>query len=251
MMTPRIGHLPPGEELMDAETFVSLHSTHVVSLEPPSAGRRVARPWMPDVAAIDSGPPPLHSQPACPSRSDGAEQSGERPRPRVSPAAAAALEAEIDGCSSREHVAQLAVHLARAYSPAACLFLVHRGMIERIRAEGSSSDGGALLFPADASNLFAEVVASGEPYRGAPPEGGFEDRILRVLGRQHVQEIALLPVSIRGRVVNLLYVDNGPEALGDASVAALAVVCARVSRAYERLILERKAGAPDAASVSS
>jgi hypothetical protein len=40
--------------------------------------------------------------------------------------------------------------------------------------------------------------------------------------------------------VNLLYADNGPEALGDASAAALHAVCARVAAAYERLIRERK-----------
>jgi hypothetical protein len=123
-------------------------------------------------------------------------------------------------------------------------------MIERICSEGSPIRGGALLFPADVSSLFAEVVASGEPYRGAPPEGGFEDRILRVLGRQHVQEIAVFPVAIRRRVVNLLYADNGAEALGDASFAALAAVCARLSRAYERLILERKQAGARSTSAS-
>ena len=55
-----------------------------------------------------------------------------------------------------------------------------------------------------------------------------------------VQEIAILPVTLRGRVVNVLYADNGPEALGDASAAALTSVCARVAAAYERLIYARK-----------
>jgi hypothetical protein len=58
-----------------------------------------------------------------------------------------------------------------------------------------------------------------------------------------VQEIAVLPVALSGRVVNLLYADNGPEALGDASVAALTSICARVGAAYERLIRERKRSA--------
>jgi hypothetical protein len=249
-MTLRIEHLPPGEELMDAETFIALHSTHVAAPEAPSSGCRVARSWVPEVAEIDSGPPRRHSHPVRPSRSDRAERSGGLPRPPSSPASVAALEAEIDGCSSREHVARLGVHLARAYSPAPAIFLVHRGMIERICSEGSPIRGGALLFPADVSSVFAEVVASGEPYRGAPPEGGFEDRILRVLGRQHVQEIAVFPVAICGRVVNLLYADNGAEALGDASFAALAAVSARLSRAYGRLILKRKARALASRSAS-
>jgi hypothetical protein len=151
------------------------------------------------------------------------------------------LEAEIDGCTSREHVARLALHLAHAYSPAAALFQVHRGAIERVCAHGRAARGDSLQFPVDASSLFASVIESGQPFHGAPPRSGIEDRILRALDRRHVQEIALLPIEIRGRVVSLLLVDNGPEALGDTSLAALNAVCARISRAYERLILERKA----------
>jgi len=66
---------------------------------------------------------------------------------------------------------------------------------------------------------------------------------MRAFGREHVQEIAVLPVTLRDRVVSLLYADNGPEALGDASAAALTSVCGRVAAAYERLIHERKRGA--------
>lgn len=70
--------------------------------------------------------------------------------------------------------------------------------------------------------------------------GGLDARILRALGREHAQEIAVLPVVLGGRVVNLLYADNGPEALGDASIAALSSICTRVGAAYERLIRARK-----------
>jgi hypothetical protein len=41
-------------------------------------------------------------------------------------------------------------------------------------------------------------------------------------------------------VVNLLYVDNGSEPLGDESCAALAALCQRVGQSYERIILEKK-----------
>ena len=52
----------------------------------------------------------------------------------------------------------------------------------------------------------------------------------------------MLPVRLRGRAVNVLYADNGPQTLGDASVAALEAVCAHIARAYERIILEHKQG---------
>jgi GAF domain-containing protein len=241
-MTLRIGHLPPGEELTDAKTFFALASTIAAPLGPPADPRRQAPATvreLPEIGSRTRGRPvaPVHTP-----ESHREEPSGALNRPPASPAAAAALEAEIDRCTSREHVARLALHLARAYVPAATLFQVHRGVIERTCSEGSAIDGEGLLFPADAPSLFAEVAASGESFRGAPPDGALEKRVLQVLAREQVREIVLLPIAIRGRVVGLLYADNGPEALADASVAALAAVCARVSRAYQRLILERKAG---------
>ena len=160
-----------------------------------------------------------------------------------SPGAAAALEAEIDRSGSRDTVARLALYLARGYASASALMLVNRGMVQGLCADGLAGRTDAILFPADATSAFGEVAASGRPFRGAPPAHGLDSRILRALGREHVQEIAILPVTLRGRIVNLLYADNGPEALGDASAAALTSVCARIAAAYERLIHERKRGA--------
>jgi hypothetical protein len=239
-MTPRICHLPPGEELTDAKTFFELESTIAAALGPPTDPRRRAPAG--ELPEIGSRQPARRADPVeipVPVREGPSERP---PRSPVSPAAAAALEAEIDRCTSREHVARLAVHLARAYAPGAALFQVHRGVIEKICSEGPACSGEGLLFPVDTPSLFAEVAASGESFRGAPPDGALEKRVFQVLGRQHAREIAVLPIAIRGRVVSLLYADNGPEALADASVAALGAVCARVSRAYQRLILERKAG---------
>jgi hypothetical protein len=157
-----------------------------------------------------------------------------------SPAAAAALEAEIDRTGSRGAVARLALYLARGYASASALLLVHRGMVQGLSADGLLGRPDAILFPADGSSVFGEVAASGCPFRGAPRMHGIDSRILRAFGREHVQEIAVLPVALHGRVVNLLYADNGPEALGDASVAALTSVCARVAAAYQRLIRAQK-----------
>ena len=159
------------------------------------------------------------------------------------PGAAAALEAEIDRSGSRETVARLALYLARGYASATALMLVHRGFVQGLSADGLTNRTDAILFPADATSAFGEVAASGRPFRGAPPAHGLDARVLRALGREHVQEIAIPPVTLRGRIVNLLYADNGPEALGDASAAALTSVCARVAAAYERLITERERGA--------
>jgi hypothetical protein len=153
---------------------------------------------------------------------------------------AAALEAEIDRSTHRMHVARLAVHLARAYVPAAALLRIHRGVIQGVCGEGVANCGEQLLFPTEGTTPFAEVIASRRPVRGLPPQEGLGARVLSMLGRESAQEIAVLPVLIQDRVAALLYADNGAEALADASFAALQAVCTHLAKAYERLILARK-----------
>jgi len=220
-----------GEPLMDAKTFYDLYS-RVASFP-------VERTGEPEIE-----PPPLElPDRAPPRRWVRATQTRRGPAsPPASPSATAALEDEIGRCSDATCVARLGVYLARAYSASAALLLVRSGLIETLCCDGLDVRASGLLLPADWPSFLAEVVATGEPFRGAPREGELDQRILRALGREQVQEIAVLPVAVGGRVVSLLYADNGPEALGDASVAALAAVGERVASAYTRLILERKQG---------
>jgi hypothetical protein len=212
-----------GDELMDDGTFSELYSR--LAARTREERRPEPQPCLPQPAL----------KPPAPVRRELARSA--------SPMAAAALEAEIDRSASREDVGRLAVYLARSYASAAALLLVHRDIIQGLCADGLEVRPDAILFPAGAASVFGEVAASNRPFRGASCGGGLDARILRALGREHVQEIAVLPIVLSGRVVNLLYADNGPEALGDASVAALVSVCARVGAAYERLIRERKRSA--------
>jgi hypothetical protein len=197
-----------GDELMDENTFSELQSR--------IAGR-------PETHAAAQAPRPAPSRPAA-----------------AAPASAAAIEAAIDRANSREAVTRLSMHLARRYAAAAALLLVHRGVIQGLSAQGLPSRPDAVLFPADAASVFGDVASSGRTFRGAPRATGLDAMILRALGRSQAREIAVLPVRTGGRVVSLLYADNGPEPLGDASVAALSAVCAHVGAAYERLIREQK-----------
>ncbi len=239
--------LHPGEELIAQQEFMHLYST--LHAAPAATAFEDTAPSLRSMPRSSPSPirifveAPLVETLPMPTRSPGAAEAGRTPAPSCS-REVAALEAEIDRCDDRRHVARLAVHLARAYASGVSLLLVHRGMIEGL--EGEAREQG-LLFPAHAETLFADVAEGAALYRGAPPRGGLDTRVLRVLGCAEAQELAVLPVAIRGRVVNLLCADNGPEALGDASLAALATVCARVARAYERLIHARKRAAWSAA----
>ena len=219
-----------GGELMDETTFSELSSR--------APGQRVY-----DLAELGarvvSAPAPPPRKPARPTP-PAAPRTGAAPRPAAAPARPAALEAEIDRCNSREAVGRLSASLARSYAAASALLLVHRGIVQGLCAEGLPGRPDALLFPVDAQSVFGEVARSGRAFRGAPRPDGLDARILRALGRAQVREIAVLPIRLGSRVVNLLYADNGPEPLGDAAFAALGAVCTRVADAYARLIRARK-----------
>ena len=209
--------LSEDEELLDAESFSSLQVNLALAREaaenggvvPPAAQRRAPVPQ-----AAGAPPPTL--------------------------AEVAVLEAKIAEALDRDQVAALALRLARAYVPAAALFVVHRDMIMGFHAEGLEQGVEGIVIPAGADSVFARPATTGEAYRGAPPRDGLDARILRALGRTDVNELVVLPLAIRDRVVNVLYADNGDKPLLETAVAALEAVGTCVSKAYERIIHYRK-----------
>jgi hypothetical protein len=53
-------------------------------------------------------------------------------------------------------------------------------------------------------------------------------------------EVALYPIHIKGRVVNVLYASNGQKPVGPVAFSALASVAEQMGAVYERIILARK-----------
>ncbi len=209
--------LSEDEELLDAESFSSLQVNLALARE----------------AAENGGVVP----PAAQRRAPVPQAAG---APPATLAEVAVLEAEIAEALDRDQVAALALRLARAYVPAAALFVVHRDMIMGFHSEGLEQGVEGILIPVGADSVFARPATSGEAYRGAPPRDGLDARILRALGRADVNELVVLPLAIRDRVVNVLYADNGDQPLLETAVAALEAVVACVSKAYERIIRYRK-----------
>jgi hypothetical protein len=229
-MTP----LDDGQELIDEETFSSLHERcQGVSAEPDEELRAPART-----------PEPAPAEPEreeAPEAHSGKAPDGEN-EPVEGPVHVAALEAELEAARDRDTVGRLALRIARLHASAVALFVVRGGMVSGFRGDGAgmneSLDG--ILIPAEVDTIFSRPATARTPFRGQPPEGGIDGRVLGALSRKGVREALVHPITIRDRVINLLYADNGSEPLAETSVAALAALCDCVARAYERLILERK-----------
>jgi hypothetical protein len=184
----------------------------------------------------------LTEEPAEPAPATAADRA--ETAPPNSSAEIAALEAEIHGARDRDEIVRLTLRIARAYSRAAALFIVRGGVVSGFRGDGEFSNEALeeIELPVLTESIFARPAAVLMPFRGEPPGDGIDGRLLQTIGRGDAQEVLVHPISIRGRVVNLLYADKGPDHFGETSVAALAALCSCVSRAYERVILAQKAG---------
>ncbi len=206
------------EELIDDGTFTSLHEnwkmTHASEGEELELVTEVTE-------GEDEAPPPPGL---------------------LTPAEVARLEAEIAAAPDREVIALHALRLAMHHASHAALFVVHRGVIQGYRAAGAdiAEHIEGLLIPLGAPSVLSQAAARGVAFRGAPPEAGIDLQVFRALGRSDAADAAILPVRIRDRVVNLLYVDNGPEVLAESSIAALSSLCECIAKAYGRLILAHK-----------
>ena len=208
------------EELTDVESFTSLHS---------------------DWETHPFEPAEVHEPPS--SRGDPQPESAPAAEDRpLEPGEVAAVEGQLARASDNNVIIDCALRLARSYATTAALFVVRRDVIRGCGAIGLEvprrTDG--LFVPLASASVLAVTVANGEPFRGALPRSGIDEQIFGAIGRRDVRDAAIFPVRIRDRVLNLLYVDNGPHPLAESSIAALGAVCDGIARAYARLILLSK-----------
>lgn len=154
----------------------------------------------------------------------------------------ARLESELYQSRNRDEVIALALEIASSFCESTALFVVRGETVSLFRAHGEAPPASAdeLTIPIHMPSLFTQPAQTGLPFRGHPPSGGVDGRVLEGLRREAVQEILVHPVVIRDRVVNLLYADNGGEVFGETSIGALTALGQTLSRAYERLIADQK-----------
>lgn len=208
-------HLGEGEELIDPSSFAALYQ------EAGGSGtRRSAAPIQP------------RAETARPERKDWLIAGA---------ASLAALEAGLQQARDRDAVVSHALALASSHARAVALFVL-RGTAQGLAAAGEVErrDLRGVLVAPEKGSLLATAIELGAPVRGTPEPEGIDARLARLLRGVEPAEVAFFPIRIGGRLVNVLYADNGPEEFGDDACEALAALCERVARSYERIILERK-----------
>jgi len=219
--------LADSQDLIDEESFQSLHAKTapgVSSAHAQAAADRAAELPEMDIADL-----------AHPTRVDAA--------PELAEDSIAALEVALVLAADRDAVSEIALRIARRYTEAAAVFIVRGGIISGFRGDGVSitEQIAGILLPVESACTITGPASTKTPFRGRPPEGGLDATLLASLQRSDTREVTVFPILIRDQVVNLLYTDSGQNPLGETGFAALGALANLITRAYERLILERKA----------
>jgi hypothetical protein len=169
-------------------------------------------------------------------------QVGPTLEPARSVAEVAALEGDLALLGGRDDVVAAALRIATYFARVAALFLVRDGMIQGVRAAGSVRTEwiDAIYLPITADGMLGRPATYGLAFHGRPAAEGIDAIAARALSGNAPAQVAVLPIGVQGRIVNLLYVDNGAHVLPATSLAALGALCDGVSAAYERLITEKR-----------
>jgi hypothetical protein len=147
--------------------------------------------------------------------------------------------ATLRAVNTREDIARALLHYMAQMAPRAALFVVRRKMLVGYDGKGVPLDLRALRqlrFPMQAPSLFRDVIQSRLPYRGSMENTPVFSVLTGFLG-ELPGDIILFPISVREKVVAVLYADGLTKPVPDAILLA---VVREAGRAYERIILESK-----------
>jgi hypothetical protein len=97
----------------------------------------------------------------------------------------------------------------------------------------------SLKIPLDKPSVFQSVTRDKTVFMGRLGNDEETQRFMRLVGKRPTTNAALFPIAVRGRVVNLVYGDNGMSGNVKADLGELLVHIQKAPRAYTRIIRKR------------
>lgn len=156
----------------------------------------------------------------------------------------AEAQAQLQRDANREDIAITVLRFARSKFRRALLLNVQgelvtgwHGMGLRVK-ERAVRRMGVTLREANTFQLVAKLKAH---FVGPMKRTPNMDIFYRLLGGDYPQTAVALPLLVRGKIVHILYVDQGPKQITPPDVGELLIVSQSVTRSYEALIRQRQA----------
>ncbi len=242
-------HLPEGDLMAESE-FEGLYG-QLAGIPTPPPG--TLRALTPDLAAFLGAEVPIDLSTATPTPTSTPTSTStststaapipapadDPPPPEPSPLSFADALRFLEGVEERGAIGRTVLRHARSRFARALLLTVRHD-----EAHGWAGLGGgltpqavhAIRLPLSTPGVVATVVETRAPYVGPLPKTWANIRLLKGLGGGVPASALLVPVVAMGRVVNVLYADNGRGAQVEAGdLGELLILATRIAQSYDAL----------------
>lgn len=154
--------------------------------------------------------------------------------------------ARLDEAATRDEVVEALLAVCQRFFRRVLFFIVKEPWVLGWSGAGEGVDRPlvtSLRVPLDQPSIFRTVTRDRSVFIGRLGAEEENQRFLKALGKRPQSSAVLLPVSLRSRVVNLVYGDNGASDRVRGDLGELMVLLQKVPRAYLRIIRKRVADA--------
>jgi hypothetical protein len=165
---------------------------------------------------------------------------------RKEPLSAATAGARLDEAVTRDEVVASLLAVCQRFFRRVLFFIVKEPWVLGWSGVGEGVDRAlvsSLKVPLDQPSIFRTVTRDRSVFIGRLGPEEENQRYLKALNKRPQSSAVLLPVSLRSRVVNLVYGDNGATDRVRGDLGELMVLLQKVPRAYLRIIRKRVADA--------
>jgi hypothetical protein len=154
--------------------------------------------------------------------------------------------ARIDAAQTRDEVMAAVLALGRCSFKRVVFFIVREPWVIGWDGVGEGLDrakAAALRVPLDVPSVFQSVTRNRTMFVGRLGPEEANRAFLESIGKKPGTTAALFPVTLRGRVVNLLWGDSGSVGAARGDLGQLLAHMQKIPRAYLRIIRARIAEA--------
>jgi hypothetical protein len=81
-------------------------------------------------------------------------------------------------------------------------------------------------------------------FLGALPKTPVNSRFVKALGGEQPRSAFIIPILFKGKVVNILYGDNGPGTDASFDIGELLILAMKIPQSFEDLVVRRKKSTP-------
>lgn len=149
----------------------------------------------------------------------------------------------LQNVEDRDQIARIVLGFASGTFKRTGLFLVRPDMVMGWDAAGNGLNREVverLMVPLNVPSVFKLVCDMKAHFLGAIPKSPVNSRFLKTLGGEPPRSAFVIPILFKGKVVNILYGDNGPGTDATFDIGELLILAMKIPQSFEDLIRRTK-----------